>query len=69
MREQMVPALLAALVDEGVDPGLVERAVGRVLAVPLGVSVTGDSPLLRAFAFEQARRLDRTREADASRGA
>lgn len=58
MREQVIPALFAALVEEGVDPGLVERAVGRVLDIPLGASVTGDSPLLRAFAFEQQRRLE-----------
>lgn len=58
MREQVLPALFAALVEEGVDPGLVERAVGRVLDIPLGASVTGGSPLLRAFAFEQQRRLE-----------
>lgn len=58
MRDQMVPALFAALVHEGVDPALVERAVGRVLDIQLGESVTGGSPLLRAFAFEQARRLE-----------
>lgn len=54
----MLPALIAALLAEGVPPGTIEEAVGRVRRIRLGQSVVGDAdPLARAFAYEQAGRL------------
>lgn len=58
IQEQVVPALIAALVDEGVDPQAIERAVARVRDMPPGRSISGGNPLVRAFAFEQARLVE-----------
>lgn len=66
MREQLVPAFMAALMGEGVRPEQIERAVARVRDLPLGSNLLAtagsrhDEPLVRAFVFEQAGRLERT---------
>ena len=54
---QLIPALIAQLLIEGVEPWQIEGAVARVRDLELGESVTGDDSLRRAFAFEQAARL------------
>ncbi len=60
IRGQLIPALIAALVLEGVDPLIVERAVSRVRTLPLGASISDNNPTIRAFAFEQTDLLERT---------
>lgn len=57
MRDQLVPALIAQLLVEGVEPEQVERAVARVRDLEMGQSISGD-PMRRAFAFEQSRLLE-----------
>lgn len=68
MDAQVVPALIGALVREGVDPEAIERAVASVCDLRLGDDIA-PGPLVRAFAFEQARRIDRAhgREAVSAR--
>lgn len=57
-RDQVITAFIAALLREGVDPGQIVEAVGRVRRIRLGQSIVGDAdPLARAFAYEQAGRL------------
>lgn len=56
---QLVPALLASLLREGVDADAVERAVARTADLLPGDSISGGDPLVRAFAFEQASLLRR----------
>lgn len=58
MKDQLVPALVCPLLEEDVSPSTIKRAVARVLDIRLGQSICGEDPLRRAFAFEQARRLD-----------
>lgn len=58
MSEQLLPAFIAALIAEGVEPEQIERAVDRVRGVLLGESIFED-PLHRAFAFEQTDLLKR----------
>lgn len=60
MRGQLVPALIASLLLEGVDPQTVEQAVARTCDIRLGQSISGDNPTYRTFAFEQAGLLDRS---------
>jgi hypothetical protein len=66
--EQVVPALLAALMGEGVQPEQIEAAVARVIDAPVGSPLSnlsdphgrpGHRPTVRAFVFEQARLLER----------
>lgn len=59
VNEQKVPALIAGLIHAGVEPKVIEQAVAWACSIPLGRSVTGNDPLVRAFAFEQARLLER----------
>lgn len=59
-REQMVPALIAALLREGVEPSVIEGAVARAVdTATLGKSIMGtESQFDReriAFCFDQAR--------------
>lgn len=54
---QRIPALISALLVEGVEAEQIERAISRVIDLKLGQSISGH-PLRRAFAFEQARRLE-----------
>jgi hypothetical protein len=67
MNEQVVPALMAALIGEGVAPELIEKAVGRVCDLQLGASLStlglpcANPQLVRAFVFEQSALLDRAR--------
>lgn len=59
--EQIIPALLAAFMRDPIIPSdarCVERVVDFVLDLKLGESIDGDSPMLRAFVNEQARRLE-----------
>ena len=56
--EQILPAFIAQLLVEGVEPEQIERAVARTRDLRLGHSISGH-PLRRAFAFEQARLLER----------
>lgn len=58
MTGQLIPALICALMAEGVDAEQIEKAVTRVRAVKLGEDFTGH-PLRRAFAFEQTTLLER----------
>lgn len=58
MREQLVPALIAGLLAEGVEAEQIERAVARVRDIKPGQSISGHA-LRRAFAFEQAKLLER----------
>jgi hypothetical protein len=58
MSGQAVPAFIAALMVEGVEAEQIERAVARVSDLRPGQSLSGH-PLRRAFAFEQARLLER----------
>lgn len=59
-KDQKIPALIAALIHAGVEPGVIEEAVKAVKRIPLGTSmIPGDDPLVRAFAFEQTRLLER----------
>jgi hypothetical protein len=55
-----MPAFIAQLLEENVEPAVIERAVGRVNSLQLGESITGNDPLQRAFAFEQAKLMERT---------
>jgi hypothetical protein len=61
---QKVPALLAALLGEGVLPQQIEDAVAQVRSLKLGKSISRlagpsfDERLTRAWIFEQADRLD-----------
>lgn len=62
--EQVVPALLAALMGEGVSPEQIERAVSHATSLPPGRRISSlapdrDQQLVRAFAFEQSRLLER----------
>ena len=59
MHGHFIPAFIAALVAEGVDPRKIENAVGRVQCLRPGQSISGDDPMRRAFAFEQAKLLER----------
>lgn len=61
MKGQLIPAFIAALMVEGVEAEQIEKAVARVQSVKLGQSITGH-PLRRAFAFEQARLLEKAAE-------
>jgi hypothetical protein len=62
-REQVVPAFVAALLGEGVSARQIEMAVLHVRSLPLGAPISAaagrgdDDPLVRSFAFEQAKRL------------
>jgi len=56
---QTIPAFVAALLAEGVEPEQIERAVARVQDLQLGRSISSGNKLWRAFAFEQARLLER----------
>lgn len=57
---QKTPALISALIKEGVNAEIIEKAVARVLDVQLGQSISfGQGPTVRAFAFEQSRRLEK----------
>lgn len=60
MREQLVPAFIAGLIEADVPPETIVQAVGTALAnSPLGHSITGNlDPLAAEFAFEQAARLN-----------
>jgi hypothetical protein len=57
--EQALPAFIAALLAEGVEPSTIEQAASIVASIAPGRSVTGGDPLVRAFAFEQAKRMTR----------
>lgn len=58
MKEQAVISLIAKLITKrGVSAPTIERAVNDVLDTKLGESITGENPLVRAFAMEQAARL------------
>ena len=59
MHDQLLPAFIAQLLAEGVEPEQIERAVARVQGIRPGQSIAGH-PLRRAFAFEQARLLERS---------
>lgn len=64
MRDQHVPALLAALLGEGVTTGQIAAAVTAVRHLPLGASIPAlaapvDAALVDAFINEQAQRLAR----------
>lgn len=57
--DQLIPALIAALLAEDVAPERIDAAVSQVRAIKLGDSIIpGDDPLFRAFAYEQAKRLE-----------
>jgi hypothetical protein len=57
-KEQAVISLIAKLITKrGVSAPTVERAIDDVLDIKLGDSITGENPLVRAFATEQATRL------------
>lgn len=61
-REQLIPAFIGGLIQAGVPPEQIEAAVSTTITncSQLGRSVTGDQgPLVRAFAFEQGRLLER----------
>lgn len=58
MRDQLLPAFIAALLAEGVDAEQVENAVARVRDLKLGQSISGH-PLRRAFANEQTKLLEK----------
>lgn len=58
-REQLVPALICALLAEGVAPQTIERAVARMDKLRLGESICSGDPLRRAFSWEQAALLGR----------
>jgi hypothetical protein len=62
MKGQLLPAFIAALLAEGVEPTQIERAVGRVRSIRLGQSISSDNQLWRAFAFEQTTLLERAHE-------
>lgn len=57
--DQKIPALIAGLIQAGVQPAVIEEAVSWVTRIKLAQSVTGDDPMVRAFAFEQGARLER----------
>lgn len=70
MTGQVTPALLAALMGEGVSGRQIEMAVAAVRDVKLGTSISAlayrnpdlralEEPVIRAFVFEQAGRLER----------
>jgi hypothetical protein len=59
MKDQVLPAFIAQLIAEGVEAKQIEQAVSGVRSIRLGESITGDDPLRRAFAFEQADLLKR----------
>jgi hypothetical protein len=63
MGGQAVPALMAALLAEGVTADQIERAVDRVRSLRLGESITAGAPgpeqMTRAFVFEQSALLKR----------
>lgn len=67
MQGQKVPALMAALLGEGVTAQQIETAVAAVRSHRLGTAITslasptaGDPSMVRAFIFEQADRLERS---------
>lgn len=73
MAGQITPALLAALMGEGVRAQQIERAVAAVRDVKPGEAISElahrnpdlrslDSNMIRAFVFEQAGRLERRAE-------
>jgi hypothetical protein len=62
MEEQKVPALLAALLGEGVSSDQIYNAVERVRRCELGTDIASmadrsEPQLVRAFIFEQSDRL------------
>lgn len=58
--DQIVTALIGALLLEGVDPAAIERAVTRVSECRLGRTLPGHAnPMIRAFANEQSRLMIR----------
>lgn len=58
MSEQAVIAFIADLILKGgLNPEKIERSVDRVRDIKIGESITGDDPLIRAFAMEQSARL------------
>jgi hypothetical protein len=65
-QEQVIHALMAALMGEGVTPQQIEQAVIAVRGLPLGTLIetlaspaVEDQAIVRAFINEQARLLGR----------
>jgi hypothetical protein len=58
---QVVPALICALLRQGVEPCVIEHAVSEVTTLRLGSSICGNNSLHRAFATEQTNLLERER--------
>lgn len=57
MQAQIIPAFIAALLAEGVQPERITNAVQRVQRLKLGESIDSNNELWRAFSNEQANRL------------
>lgn len=57
IKEQAVIAFMGKLIDRGIDPDTIERAVDEVLDIKPGTSITGNNMLIRAFCMEQSARL------------
>lgn len=58
---QVIHAFICSLLEEGVDPKVVEEAIARTRSKARpGTDIASGNPLNRAFASEQARLLERT---------